>query len=112
MPAHTGWAETAAETVPGNFPALNCSLGDGSSGLGSDKSFYLDPLANETWAVLEPFLREMAAIFPESRVHIGTDEVYWRCYNTSATLRAAVFDCMRGWIRRRKAGGASPGPPH
>ena len=91
MPSHTGWAETAAEKVHGNFPALNCSLGDGSSGLGSDKSFYLDPLANATWAVLEPFLREMAAIFPESRVHIGTDEVYWRCYNSSATLRAAVL---------------------
>ena len=89
LPAHTGWAETAAEKAP--FPALNCSLGDGTSGLGSDKFFYLDPLANETWAVLEPFLREMAAIFPESRVHIGTDEDYWRCYNTSATLRAAVL---------------------
>ena len=87
MPGHASWTEK----VPGTFPAVNCSLGDGSSGLGSDKSFYLDPLANATWAVLEPFLREMAAIFPESRVHIGTDEVYWRCYNASATLRAAVL---------------------
>ena len=87
MPSHTGWAEK----VPGTFPAVNCSLGDGNSGLGSDKSFYLDPLADATWAVLEPFLREMVAIFPESRVHIGTDEVYWRCYNGSATLRAAVL---------------------
>ena len=33
----------------------------------------------------------MADIFPERRFHLGTDEVFWRCYNTSSAVRAAVL---------------------
>ena len=83
MPAHTSWARL----LPGI--SLNCSA---VTNRGTpDKSYYIDPLANDTWRILENVLREMVEVFPEKRVHVGTDEVYWRCYNSSLAAQADIL---------------------
>lgn len=104
MPAHTSWARL----VPGI--SINCSaVPDRGT---PDPSFYIDPLANASWHILETFLAEMASVFPEKRMHLGTDEVFWRCYNASSAVQAAILTAgkrldddglkwiVRGFIQR------------
>ena len=68
----------------------------------------LDPFRDETWRVIGAVLAEAAAIFTDDRMHLGADEVCWRCYNQSASVRAAILDAGRAldddgmkWVVRR-----------
>ena len=86
MPAHAGsWGVAFPELV------VNCS-GCTAGGL---PHVLLDPFQDETWHVVGAVLTEAAAIFPDARLHLGGDEVCWRCYNQSAAVRTAILGAGR-----------------
>ena len=86
MPAHAG-------SIGAAFPELvvNCSV----CTAGGLSHVLLDPFQNETWKVVGSVLAEAAALFPDQRLHLGGDEVCWRCYNESASVRAAILSAGR-----------------
>ena len=100
MPAHAeSWGVAFPELI------INCTGGDNAGGL---SNVLLDPFQNETWKVVGAVLAEAAAIFPDARLHLGGDEVCFRCYNQSASVRAAVLAAGRAldddgmkWVVRR-----------
>jgi hypothetical protein len=49
-------------------------------------------LLNPGAALLNGFLGEMADIFIDDFMHLGLDEVNWRCYNRSAEARAYLHE--------------------
>ena len=44
----------------------------------------LDPTSGEAIKLVEMLLAEAAALFPDTHVHIGADEVDFACWNSSA----------------------------
>ena len=86
MPAHAGG-------FGGAFPEIliNCT----TCTAGGLCHILLDPFQNETWKVVASVIAEAAAIFPDQRFHLGGDEVCWRCYNESASVRAAILGSGR-----------------
>jgi len=86
MPAHAG-------SFGGAFPEIvvNCT----TCTAGGLSHILLDPFQNTTWQVVGSILAEAAAIFPDARLHLGGDEVCWRCYNESASVRAAILGSGR-----------------
>lgn len=90
MPGHSrSWGVGLPELV------INCTGNPWSPPSAGQPHLYLDPLRNETWRVVGDLLAEAAAIFPDERMHLGADEVYWRCYNNSAAAQAAIVGAGR-----------------
>lgn len=90
MPGHAeSWGVGVPEIV------LNCTGNPWSPPSAGLPHVYLDPLHDETWRVVGAVLAEAASIFPDARLHLGADEVYWRCYNNSAAARAAIVAAGR-----------------
>jgi N-acetyl-beta-hexosaminidase len=86
MPGHAGsWGAAFPEII------INCT----TCSAGGLSHILLDPFQDETWKIVGSVLEEAAAIFPDERLHLGGDEVCWRCYNESASVRAAILGAGR-----------------
>ncbi|EIE23444.1 putative beta-N-acetylhexosaminidase [Coccomyxa subellipsoidea C-169] len=48
----------------------------------------VNPVRNETYALLWAFLREAAGLFPDTYLHLGGDEVPFDCWQSSPEIRA------------------------
>ena len=98
MPAH-------AESWGVAFPEI---VVNGTCLAGGLSNVLINPFLNQTWRVVGAVLAEVAAIFPDERLHLGADEVCWRCYNHSTEVRAAIVAAGRAldddgfkWVIRR-----------
>ncbi|XP_074589689.1 beta-hexosaminidase 2 [Curcuma longa] len=85
-PGHTGsWAEAYPEIVtcenrfwaPPDGPALAAEPGTGQ----------LNPLEPKTYDVVRSVLRDVAALFPESFLHAGADEVNTACWEQDPVIK-------------------------
>lgn len=57
----------------------------------------VNPVRNETYALLWAFLREAAGLFPDTYLHLGGDEVPFDCWQ--ARLSAACCGHLdRAWV--------------
>lgn len=57
----------------------------------------VNPARNETYALLWKLLREAAAVFPDSYIHLGGDEVPFDCWKVqppSYTACVAASACL------------------
>ncbi|EEC11560.1 beta-hexosaminidase A, putative, partial [Ixodes scapularis] len=48
----------------------------------------LDPTQNYTYDVMRDIFQEVVETFPDSYVHLGMDEVYYACWNSSPEIAA------------------------
>eukprot|EP00164_Ancoracysta_twista_P006323 GFYU01008786.1.p1 GENE.GFYU01008786.1~~GFYU01008786.1.p1 ORF type:complete len:600 (+),score=201.97 GFYU01008786.1:95-1894(+) len=48
----------------------------------------LDPSNDKTYEVLDSLIGELASMFPDNHVHLGADEVNFKCWDTSENIRA------------------------
>lgn len=65
----------------------------------------MNPVRNSTYEALWAFLREAAAAFPDSYVHLGGDEVPFDCWQVRRTVACAAMcsaqECaVRNRVRR------------
>ena len=44
------------------------------------------------YALLDDVFRDLAEVFPGARVHLGGDEVQFRCFNNSKAVRARMAE--------------------
>jgi len=85
MPGHTtSWLVGHPElgSAPGPFQIVR------TWGIFDDA---LDPTREEVYTLLDGFLAEMAALFPDAYVHIGGDEVNGRSWNQSPRIQDFMY---------------------
>jgi len=85
MPGHTtSWLVGHPElaSAPGPFQIVR------TWGIFDDA---LDPTRDEVYALLDGFLGEMAALFPDAYLHIGGDEVNGRSWNQNPRIQDYMY---------------------
>ena len=85
MPGHTtSWLVGHPElaSVPGPFQIVR------TWGIFDDA---LDPTREEVYTLLDGFLGEMAALFPDAYIHIGGDEVNGRSWNQNPRIQEFMY---------------------
>jgi hexosaminidase len=85
MPGHTtSWLVGHPElgSAPGPFQIMR------TWGIFDDA---LDPTREEVYTLLDGFLGEMAALFPDAYMHIGGDEVNGRSWNQNARIQDFMY---------------------
>ncbi|KAH8065534.1 chlorophyll A-B binding protein [Aureococcus anophagefferens] len=72
-------------------PTLEAILdGMAASALNRASGTLLDPLKEETYAFLGALFAELRGVFRDAAVHLGGDEVQFRCLNASADFRGRM----------------------
>jgi len=46
----------------------------------------LDPTSNLTFTVLASLIKDMGTFFPDSLIHMGSDDVTMECYNAKSSI--------------------------
>jgi hexosaminidase len=80
---HPGHASSACKGYPQLCPA-DCAWDEGAN------SVPLAPASNDTWAVLADTLAELAALSPDTFLHLGGDEVDTTCWALDRATAAWV----------------------